>query len=165
MSLHIFSFYVQLDTDSHDGRPTKLESHIPMTSHGFACGSSQRSKAEFTAGKTQEGHCANADAIHQRADEISLVIVLSLRGEGRSMLMEAKACAVAGAAVCKRNADFSCARAALGTFSSVYDKRDLKIYQNDRFFCSPNRSPLIKARRHDECRVLPAMRSAKKFRR
>ena len=78
------------------------------------------------------------------------------------MLMEAKACAVAGAAVCKRNADFSCARAALGTFSSVYDKRDLKIYQNDRFFCSPNRSPLIKARRHDECRVLPAMRSAKK---
>jgi len=42
----------------------------------------------------------NADAIHQRADEISLVIVLSLRGEGRSMLMEAEACAAASAPVC-----------------------------------------------------------------
>jgi len=31
-----------------------------------------------------------ADAIHQRADEISLVIVLSLRGEGRSMLWRRK---------------------------------------------------------------------------
>jgi hypothetical protein len=48
----------------------------------------------------------DADAIHQRAEEISLVIVLSLRGEGRSMLMEAKACAAANEDVCKRNADF-----------------------------------------------------------
>ena len=51
------------------------------------------------------------------------------------MLMEAKACAAASAAVCKRNSDFRALVQRSGFFS-VYDKRDSKIYQNNRFFAA-----------------------------
>jgi len=77
-----------------------------MTSHGFIAVRAREAMRNSAPARRDVRKLREADAIHQRADEISLVIVLSLRGEGRSMLMEAKACAAGGAPVCKRNADF-----------------------------------------------------------